>query len=607
VSVPPVFAEGPLVSARPLSAKRSRLARSDALTRAFTWVTVLVPIALWIISLPAIDLTRLGSYGLSTSLPPTWYAALAILLIGAVRATFAKRFDGVLAAAHVVVAVLIVYATIPAVAALPQYAWTYNHIGVTESIAQAGSIFPIVDIYHRWPGFFALAAAFSRLTGVANPTNYAAWAEPVFTLLAALVVAAITRLVSRDGRVAVVASMLFVLSGWVAQNYFAPQSLAYVLALVVMLIVVTQLRTRKWPQRLIARVGAEPVEPAELGWSRRTTLAVVAGLFAAIVVTHQLTPYMILLSLTVLAVFGVLRPRWLIAPAAALAIAYLVPQITYLTRNFSLFHSVAAKINPYGPTPAGTNEPWLVAHAGGLVSGCMCVAALFALVVLVRRRSGPVPLVVLTVAISPALTLLGLSYGGETAQRVHYFALPWLAVLAAWGLVALRSAGWQRLVTAVTLAAVTVFFVVAFFGRTELNVIPPDEVQASAYFYDHAQPKSLLVLVSPDFPMRSSARYTVMAYPDGSDSSPQLMSRENAPLVRDGSLGAVLTTLRQLAGSNTAPRYLVFSQTEARYANANRILSFAQTRRLEGEVAGSPDFRLWYQNPDSSIYEESTP
>jgi hypothetical protein len=605
VSVHPIFADGLAVSARPLPAERSRVPWTVALARALTWVTVLAPIALWIISLPTIDLTRLGSYGLSTSLPPTWYAALAILLMGAVRTTFAKRFDGVLAAAHVAVAVLIVYATIPAVAALPQYAWTYNHIGVTESIAQAGSIFPIVDIYHRWPGFFALAAAFSRLTGIANPTSYAAWAEPVFTLLAAVVVGAIARLVSRDGRVAVVASMLFVLSGWVAQNYFAPQSLAYVLALAVMLIVVTQLRTRKWPKRLLARVGAEP-EPAELGWSRRTTLAVVTGLFAVIVVTHQLTPYMVLLSLTVLAVLGVLRPRWVIVPAIAVAIVYLLPQINYLVQNFSLFHSAAATMNRYGATPVGTSEPWLVAHAGGLVSGCMCAAALFALVVLVRRRSGPIPFVVLAVAISPALTLLGLSYGSETSLRVHYFALPWLAVLAAWGLVALRSAGWQRLATAVTLAAVTVLFLVAFFGRTELNVIPPGEVQASAYFYDHAQPKSLLVLVSPDFPMRLSARYTVMAYPDGSDSSPQLMSRENAPLVREGSLAAVFTTMRQLAGSSTAPRYLVFSQTEAQYADVNRILSFAQTQRLESEVAQSPHFRLWYRNRDSSIYEEST-
>jgi hypothetical protein len=106
--------------------------------------------------------------------------------------------------------------------------------------------------------------------------------------------------------------------------------------------------------------------------------------------------------------------------------------------------------------------------------------------------------------------------------------------------------------------------------------------------------------------MRLSARYTVMAYPDGSDSSPQLMSRENAPLVREGSLAAVFTTMRQLAGSSTAPRYLVFSQTEAQYADVNRILSFAQTQRLESEVAQSPHFRLWYRNRDSSIYEEST-
>jgi hypothetical protein len=82
------------------------------------------------------------------------------------------------------------------------------------------------------------------------------------------------------------------------------------------------------------------------------------------------------------------------------------------------------------------------------------------------------------------------------------------------------------------------------------------------------------------------------------------MSRQNAPLVRAGSLTAVLTTMRQLAGSSSAPRFLVFSETEARYAEVNRILSLAQTQRLEREVAQSPAFRLWYQTPDTRIYEE---
>src|ERR1700733_3196965 len=111
-----MFADGLVVSARPLPGKRSRLASSVALTHAFTWVTVLVPIALWIISLPAIELTRLGPYGLSTRLPPTGSAALAILLLGAVRTTFTEHYDGLLASAPVVVAMLIVSCTIPAVA-----------------------------------------------------------------------------------------------------------------------------------------------------------------------------------------------------------------------------------------------------------------------------------------------------------------------------------------------------------------------------------------------------------------------------------------------------------------------------------------------------------
>jgi hypothetical protein len=252
-----------------------------------------------------------------------------------------------------------------------------------------------------------------------------------------------------------------------------------------------------------------------------------------------------------------------------------------------------------------TTEPWLVAHAGGLVSGSMWALALLAVGAILWSRSGATPLMVLALAIAPAFTVLGVSYGGEASLRVDYFAAPWLAVLVAWGLVAMPWPSWRTSATTLALAGVTTLFLVAFFARTALNVMPRDEVEASAYFYDHAQPNSLLVLVNPGFPMRLSARYTAMRDPEGGDTSPNLMGRQNAELVRRGSAAAVSTTLRQLAGSRGSVRsYLVFSRTEARYADVNGILSLGETRRLERAVAWSPGFRLWHLTANSRIYEE---
>ncbi len=595
-------------SALPMArTERTRAVARASDMSALAWVTVVVPVVLWSVSLDAINLEHIGRYGLSASLPATWYAALAIVLAGAVRTLFAPRFDGVLAAAHVAVAVLVVYATVPAVAELPQYAWTYKHIGVTMSIEQAGSVAPLVDIYHRWPAFFSLAAAFSRLSGLGDPMSYAAWAEPVFSLLGALLVAAIARTVSGDSRVAGVAALFFVLSAWVAQSYFAPQPLAYVIGLTLMLVLLRGLAgRRRWPQWVVRRVGPDAGRAAP-GWSRRTTLTLVVALDAVVVVTHQLSPYMILLGLATLTVLGMMRLTWLVVPAVVLPAAYLLFHLPYLQNNFGLFSSLNPSEN-WRARVYETTEPWLVAHAGGLVSACMWALALLAVATLVWRRRGPGPLIVLGLAIAPVFTVLGLAYGGEASLRVHHFAAPWLAVLVAWGLVALPRLSWRTGATALALAGVTTLFLVAFFGRTALNVMPRDEVQASAYFYEHAEPNSLLVLVNPGFPMRLSPRYTAMRAPEGGDTSPNLMARRNAQLVRRGSVAAVTTTLRQLAGpSGSVRRYVVFSRSQARYADVNRILSFTETRRLERAVARSSGFRLWHQTANVRIYEAVTP
>jgi hypothetical protein len=333
---------------------------------------------------------------------------------------------------------------------------------------------------------------------------------------------------------------------------------------------------------------------------------VVLFLDGVVVVTHQLSPFMILLSLGTLAVLGIIRPGWLVVPALVVPGAYLLVHVSYLADHFQLLGSANPGDNWRART-FDTTEPWLVAHAGGLVSASMGALALLSVGVLLYRRRGLTPMVVLGLALAPAWTVLGLSYGGEASLRVHYFAAPWLAMLVAWGLVSLPRPRWRLGVTLLAITGVTALFLVSFFGRTALNVMPRDEVQASAYFYAHAAPGSQLVLVNPGFPMRVSERYTIMGHPGGGDNRPNLMARQNAPLVRAGSVPAILTTLRQLAGANRRVRsYVVFSRTEERYAAVNRMLTPGESRRLERAVATSGAFRLWHRTANTRIYEAVT-
>ncbi|WP_205751249.1 hypothetical protein, partial [Bradyrhizobium cajani] len=130
---------------------------------------------------------------------------------------------------------------------------------VTRYIEQQGSVNPAIDIYQRWPGFFAWTAELGELTGFLDPVRYAGLLEPAFALLDALLVFAIARSISRDHRWCWSAATLFALSNWVAQNYFAPQAFAYTLQLFVCLLLFTALQSPPraaalWLERLVRRV-----------------------------------------------------------------------------------------------------------------------------------------------------------------------------------------------------------------------------------------------------------------------------------------------------------------------------------------------------------------
>lgn len=132
---------------------------------ALALAAVLGGLALWAVSLRAIHVDRLGSYGLLAALPVLWFAALGLVTLGAVGALAAARPSGAVLACGGTALAIVLYATIPAVADMPQYAYVYKHIGVTRFIEAQHGVDRSVDIYHRWPGFFALAALFGEVAG----------------------------------------------------------------------------------------------------------------------------------------------------------------------------------------------------------------------------------------------------------------------------------------------------------------------------------------------------------------------------------------------------------------------------------------------------------
>lgn len=316
---------------------------------------------LWWLSLLHVNVSNLGDYGLPPVLPLTWYFALFLAVVGAVTAITARRTSGLLMVGYVVVVAIILFGTVPVLSAQPHYAWVYKHIGVVRYLEAHGKVNPSIDIYNRWPGFFALAAVFSRVAGSPNPEVYANWAELFFSLIDVVLVMAIVKALTREVRIAAGAGLIFIVTNWVGQSYFSPQAFAFALCLALILILLRQLRVEGGysPRltRLMERIGrvsqlpvpTESAVESAVKWPQWAAIAAVLGLDAVIVASHQLTPYMLLVGVALLMLARVARPWWVLAAMAVMTLAYLGANLSFIIHNYGVFTSIDPFNNAQGP------------------------------------------------------------------------------------------------------------------------------------------------------------------------------------------------------------------------------------------------------------------
>jgi hypothetical protein len=587
--------------------------RPIALSRV-VWVAAFLPlcagVALWVVALPHIDLAKMGQSGLLGVVPLSWYLGLGALVGGAVWSIWATPHVGWRTALYVAAVVLVIYGTIPALTSVPEYAWTYKHIGVIHLIDKLGRVSPNVDIYNRWPGVFALGAALSRVTGV-DSLSYAVWVEPLFMAVDAVIVAATARTVMRDARVAGLAALLFVCTNMVGQTYLSPQTLAYTLGLVMMLLVVGQLsggaerRLRGWLADLIGRIIRRPQAVESFGSSGTispgVTIALIALLDGIIVVTHQLTPYVLLFQVGALVVLGVTRPWWMVALLGVITVAYLIPNLGYLQAHHELLSGFNPLDNAAVEPGADVHRAGLYGHAASNLSILAGVLSLVGFVTLVwkGRARKAIPLAALLIA--PFVILFGQNYGGEAALRVYLFSSPWRDILIASGIAALAPRV-RIIITAAIVAGVVSLLLLATLGNAATSVIPAAEVAASRYFYVHAPNRAVLELAGEDFPMRVASRYAVMADTAGGDHAPDLL--EDVPSLENHVLGPRDLNTVAVDMLKYSPRaFLVFSTSQSEYAAVFHTTPAHSLERLDRAVGRSRRFRLWYHNSDTRIYE----
>jgi hypothetical protein len=274
----------------------------------------------------------------------------------------------------------------------------------------------------------------------------------------------------------------------VAQDYFAPQAYALVLGLGV---IVTLLASRTAPAA---------------GW---LSLA----LFAALVPTHQLTPFWVFGVVVLLALTRTITPRWIVIPYAAVLIGYLIP------RSYIVFqHGGLSSLNPFA------NGAGNVEYEGSLAKvftslvcrGLSATVVLLALVaVVVWWRAGRSVIIPALLTFSPFVLLLLNSYGGEAIFRVYLYAVPGCAVLIAPMLVAsIRSRGGSYL-AAVGLAVIAAAGLQGYYGTWDLNVQKPSQLALLGNLTAGARaPSTIWNLNTSGFPARATAEAVSLAVHD---------------------------------------------------------------------------------------------
>jgi hypothetical protein len=623
--------------------RRLQLRPSDAL--------VPLSVVLWALSVREIRPQAMNDFGLLPALPFDFRAALGMLALAIGLTLGRTRLSAPRLALQLALLVLMLHGTTPMAFPEPDYSWVYKHFGVVQHISLYGTVDERLDIYQNWPGFFALAAWFDAVAGVGSPIQYAAWAQVYFGLLFILAMGFAIQAIAMPARLRWLALFIFVSANWVAQDYFSPQAFSFALSLIVVGALLKWFRSERqarWVVRLVGwtrrRLGGHgppdppsdagrrlrgtrssdrPASASDLGWwSRIGLLVAIYAIFAAVVVSHQLSPYMVIAGVAVLTVAGAIRPRWIVLGLSAIAIGYLLTHLNPVTRGYVQLVSLNPFHNTVNETVANNaGVPGRLFAADTARALSLAVWALAAVGAVRRFRQGAPVLVPLVLMVSPAAIVFGQDYGGEATYRVFLFSLPWAAVLAASALgvgpyTAAASAWlgrtywpdrWTSAATlrvTVVLAELLALFLPAYYGLAEVNYIRPTDVAASQYFYAHGTPHSLLILATPYFPVRIAGNYdnffvTTRPEPTLTDFPP---FRHRFLTARDVPEIEALTA--PYGGRST---YLVISSQMKVASHVFQLLPDGSLDSLSRALAASPDWRLFYRNRDVVIYELAKP
>ena len=612
-----------IISETTLSLRAMQAAVPLTLLDALLGLLPLVALVLWGISLQRISLGDMNDLGLISALSLRIIASLGLLVLGFAICLRRKALRVPLLAFYLLALIVVLYGTPILIEQMPHFTPIYRHAGYTDYIMQHGGVDPNLDIYFDWPGFFVLAALFTKLAGYSTILSYAGWAAifnnvlyfgPMYLLFTSF---------TRNQRLVWLSLLIFYLTNWVGQDYFSPQGFNFFLYLVIVAILVCwfrrasplgQGRGKSWLRRWLQEPG--PLRPPLSAWQRRGMLVVLIGAYGLIVCSHPLTPFFVLLAVGLLLLFRRIQPFWLLPLFIAMTCAW----IFGMARPYLADH-VSQVVGTLGDL--GSNVPKSVTQGKLVESPLYQVVAktrlymtlllwlLGGLGALKRLWQGHRDLSLLLLALAAFPLIAAQSYGGEMLLRIYLFSQPAMVFLAAslFSETSLKAGGimgnlrrrfnggsfkpltWGRNLAIVILCLflLSTFFLTRY-GDEHVDFISYDEWNAVQYLYNVAPVNSIVVEAWNDPPL---------FYKDYGKYDVKVLNYVDPGAVAIPATDEVVRLFDSFGG----PSYIIFSQEEQIHASAWNGLSPDGLERLRVSLLKTGKFKLIYGNADAQILQ----
>ncbi len=302
---------GPSAGSRSGAEPRGRRRLPGWTGLAVTFAVAVAGLLGFLLPLGWVKIGSMNGLGLFSVLPVASLAGLG-LLIAAFAAMLARRRPVALVLGAMLVAIIFCLDGVTSIVEpLPRFATTYQLYGFVNYVRHTGTVAPGVAAYFSWPGFFALIGFAAKAAGAHSLLPLLKWWPVIIDTLVVVPFMLLTWALKISWRARWLAALLLCAGNWVGQDYFSPQSLNFLLYLAFIAILLTwftgQVTSRPGSRRVPGERPASQVSATQ----RALLLILVIGIFTASVISHQLTPFLMIASCAGLVIVGRCAPRGL--------------------------------------------------------------------------------------------------------------------------------------------------------------------------------------------------------------------------------------------------------------------------------------------------------